>query len=387
MELVISQPALAKAVGLAGNAASTKATLPILSNLLLVADAPGGVGQLTVTGTNLAHALAVTVPVEKLVEPGSLTLPARLLSEIVGAVPAGAAIHLTTSVRTMTAVLTYGQARASLKGIDPVEYPLIPTVGGEPAMTLSGADLSLLIRRTAFAASDARDTSRPALTSVCFGGKNGYLACAATDGYRLAVAEHHGQAAGANALVPGEALRLADRLAQDAQTVAVHYMDNHNRAHFVFTGGEKAGWQTAALTAQLVNAKFPDFTAIIPKTVATTVAVDTAELTRTLKTASLYARDNSDRVRLTILPAKDEAPAGLRVKTESVETGDFAQDLPAEVTGPELEAAFNVAYLLEGLAVLGQPQARIEFTKPDRPCKIVGPEYLYVVMPMALSKV
>lgn len=383
MELFISQSALAKAVGLAGNAASNKSTLPILSNLLLVADVPGGVGQLTVTGTNLAHALAVTVPAQ-IVEPGSLTLPAKMLSAIVNAVPPLADIRITTSERTMTAVLTYGQARASIRGIDPIEYPLIPTVDGDPAMTLSGADLSLLVRRTAFAASDPSDTSRPALTSVVFGGKDGYLACAATDGYRLAVAEHKALDAGSGALVPGDTLRLADRLAQDAELVKVHYTDN--QAHFAFTGGEKAGWETATLTAQLVNAKFPDFNAIIPKTVATTVVVDTAELTRTLKTASLYARDNSDRVRLTILPAKDEAPAGLRVKTESVETGDFAQDLPAEVTGPELEAAFDVAYLLEGLAVLGQPQARIEFTKPDRPCKIVGPEYLYVVMPMALSK-
>lgn len=380
MELVISQSALAKAVGLAGGAASTKSTLPILSNLLLVAEKD----QLTVTGTDLASALAVAVPT-RIVESGSITLPAKMLSAIVNAVPPLADIRIVTGERTMTATLTYGQARASIKGIDPVEYPLIPTVDGEPTMTLSGADLSTLIRRTAFAASDARDTSRPALTSVVFGGKDGYLVCAATDGYRLAVAENKALDAGSGALVPGEALRLVDRLAQDATTVAVHYTDN--QAHFTFTGGEKAGWETATLTAQLVNAKFPDFIAIVPKTVATTVVVDTAELTRTLKTASLYARDNSDRVRLTVSPAKDETPAGLRVKTESVETGDFAQDLPAEVTGPELEAAFNVAYLLDGLAVLGQPQARIEFTKADRPCKLVGDEYMYVVMPMQIGKV
>lgn len=380
MKFSIGQAELANAVALAGQSVSTRSTLPVLGNVLLKAEGDA----LTVTGTNLETALSVIVTAA-VTEAGAITLPARLLKDTLAGTPEGARVECAVDEGRMAAQLTYysgGKRRgqATLKGIDALEYPLTPQPGTTSDLTFAGADLAALIRQSTFAASTPQDTSRPALTGVLWTSNGAGLTAAATDGYRLAVTHKRDAATlPAPLILPARALDLADKLAALAETVTLSVVGN--AAVFTFAGAR--AFLSAQLACQMIDAKFPDYNAILPKSQATTVTLDTAELVRALKMAALFARDASDRVILSVQPSLlDEG--SLTVVATAQEAGNYDTDLPAAVEGAALTAAFNVQYLLQGLAALGEPTACLEFTKADRPCVLKGLNFEYVIMPMQI---
>ena len=144
--------------------------------------------------------------------------------------------------------------------------------------------------------------------------------------------------------------------------------------------------------SQLIDAKFPDFNAIIPKNYTTRTVLDTAAFLRALKVASLFARDASDRVMFTSPPAPTPCPARSSLRATSAEAGDNVSEVDALVEGAPLEIAFNARYLIEVLSVIDTPQVVLETTRSDRPGVFrpvgAGPEeFTHVIMPMQLSGV
>ncbi len=382
MQFSIGQSELSNAVALAGQSVSSRSTLPVLSNVLVTADEHAG--TLTIAATNLETALSVVVAAD-VTDSGSVTLPARLLAATLAGIPPEARLTVELRVRDMAALLTYAshgkrRGQATIKGIDASEFPVLPALDGPAALTFTGAELGALIRQSAFAAADSKDTSRPALTGVLVT-VNGALTAAATDGYRLAVATRPAEQDLPSLIIPARSLALADKLAGLSETVELRVAGN--QLGLDFAGGKS--WQAARLVSQTIDAKFPDYNAIVPKTAGTTVTVDTAELTRALKMAALFAHDASDRVLVTVKPGLFEDGATLNIAATSQEAGNFDTDLECEVTGGALTAAFNVAYLLQGLAALGEATAQLEFTRADRPGVLKGHGFTYVVMPMALE--
>ncbi len=383
MKFSIGQSELSAAVGLAGQAVSTRSTLPVLSNVLLQA----ADGAVTISATNLETGMCVTVPAE-VIEAGGVTLPARLFSAALGGIPGDARVKVELFIEKMAATLTYfvngkRKGAATIKGISADEFPAIPTADGPATLSFTGSDLSALIRQSAFASADANDTARPALTGVLWTAGDGRLTSAATDGYRLAVAEHACDVDLPQLIIPARALALADKLSNVSEAVEVSVADG--RVAFTFTGS-KAAWREATLVAQAIDAKFPNYNALMPKTCTTTVTADTGELIRALKMAALFAKDASDRVILTINPGLFDDTAMLNIAAAATESGNFNTDLECNITGEALMSAFNVAYILQGLAALGLPTARLEFTRADRPVLLVGKQFRYVIMPMILTK-
>ena len=143
--------------------------------------------------------------------------------------------------------------------------------------------------------------------------------------------------------------------------------------------------------SQLIDAKFPDYHAIIPKNYNTRTVLDTAAFLRALKVASLFARDASDRVVFTITPGSDTAPGQITLRATSAEAGDNVSDLDALVEGVPIEVAFNARYMIEVLSVIDTPQVVLETTRSDRPGVFrpvgSGPEeFTHVIMPMQLQR-
>jgi DNA polymerase-3 subunit beta len=167
-----------------------------------------------------------------------------------------------------------------------------------------------------------------------------------------------------------------------------------NQILFRMTGkgeGQGGGFHQVDLVSQLIDAKFPDFNAIIPKNFVTRTVLDTSALLRALRVASLFARDASDRVTLQIAPGSDEVPGQLAIKATSAEAGDNVSEVDALVEGGPLEIAFNARYLIEIVAVIDTPQVVLETTRSDRPGVFrplgTGPEeFTHVIMPMQLTK-
>ncbi len=254
--------------------------------------------------------------------------------------------------------------------------PLIPTADGENTLGLPPATLRKVIDQVAFAAADAKDTSRPSLTGVLARFDEDRLTLAATDGYRLSVRRTTlGAPAPANhsVIIPARSLQDVSRISGESdpdEPVELAVAAARNQILFRMKGrgeGEKGAFHQVDLVSQLIDAKFPDFTAIIPKSYTTRTVMDTAAFIRALRVASLFARDASDRVMFQVVPGSDTVPGQIILRSTSAEAGDNVSEVDALVEGNGLEIAFNARYLMEVLSVIDTPQVVLETTRSDRP--------------------
>jgi len=394
------QENLAKGLSIVGRAVSSRSTLPVLGNILLEAKD----NQLRLAATNLEIGINCWIGA-RVDDEGAVTVPARLLAEFVNSLPAER-IDLELSVRTQTLHLQCARYEANIKGIDAAEFPIIPTVDNgegpeETAVVLEGSTIALetaglrkMIDQVVFAA--ATDESRPTLTGVEVSFKGDRLAMAATDGYRLSVRSvelDQPFAEDITVIVPARSLGELGRVitdANDEKPVQVTVTQARNQILFRVWGKgteSRGAFHQVDLVSQLIDARFPDYRAIIPKTHTTRTVVPTDALLQAVKVAHLFARDNANIVRLGIQPGNGEGPGTLQLAAVSTEMGDNVNQLDAMVEGGDIEITFNARYLIDVLSQISEPQVVIETTQSNRPGTIrpVGmgtEEFLHVVMPM-----
>lgn len=398
MRVSCLQEHLAKGLSIVGRAVSTRSTLPVLGNILIEAND----NQLRLAATNLEIGVICWIDA-RVEDAGAITVPARLLTEFVNSLPPER-IDMELAVRTQTLHLRCASVEANLKGIDAASFPIIPTFETLTAdadtealqIELGSAGLRKMVDQVVFAAST--DESRPTLTGVEVTFREGRLTMAATDGYRLSVrsaaVEGRLPATPVTVIVPARSLSELARISADAdesRPVQVFVTQERNQILFQVWGksGESKGgaFQRVELVSQLIDARFPDYRAIIPKTYNTRTVVDTAALLKAVRVAYLFARDNANIVRIKIQPANGANPAHISLAATSAEMGDSVNELEAMVEGEDLEISFNAKYLIDVLSQIEEPQVVIETTQPTRPGMIrplgVGEdEFLHVVMPM-----
>ena len=160
-------------------AVSSRATLPVLANVLLKTENAG----LKLTATNLEIGINCWVP-GKVAEEGEITVPARLLTDLVASLP-NQRIDLVLSPKDRTLKLTCGNNRSSIKGIEADEFPVVAAIGEAPATSVDARVLREALGEVVFAA--AIDESRPILTGVLTRLNGDSMTLAAADNYRIAV--------------------------------------------------------------------------------------------------------------------------------------------------------------------------------------------------------
>jgi DNA polymerase III subunit beta len=379
------QENLSRGLNIVGRAVSARSTLPVLGNILLATDE----GRLKLAATNLEIGIVCWIGA-KVEDDGAVTVPARLLGEFVNQLPPER-IDMDLSVRTLMLNLKCARYDTNIKGIDASEFPIIPTSDGADAIRIEAETLRKMINQVVFAA--ATDESRPTLTGVDarFNGKR--LTLAATDGFRLAVRGTELAAAvpeKIEVIIPARSLSELSRIIGllpktegEAQMVEITIASARNQILFHLPDVD--------MVSQLIDANFPNYEAIIPKSFATRTIIDTQATLRALRVANLFARDSSNIVRFQMTPGHDGAPASLTMTATSAESGDNLANLDAIIEGPEGEIAFNGRYMLDVLNVIEEPQIALETTRASAPGVVrpvgVGPEeFTCVVMPMHISR-
>jgi len=388
------QENLTKGLSIVGRAVSSRSTLPVLSNVLLATDQ----GQLKLAATNLEIGINCWIGA-KVEDEGAITVPTRILSEFINSLPAEK-IDLDLSVRTQTLNLKCARYEANFKGIDAAEFPTIPTVadrGDTAVIELPPATLRQMIQQVAFAAST--DESRPTLTGVEVRFEEERLTMAATDGYRLARRSGGmGMIGGTRntVIVPARSLSEVARIAADAsdeRPVEVTITPARNQIMFHIWGKSdgKGGYHQVDVVSQLLDATFPDYNAIIPRSFKTRALLDTQAFLRTVRMAFLFAREAANAVRVQVSPSEGLKPGTLTITATSAELGDNVSEMDALVEGDANEIAFNAKYLIDALSAIDTPQVALEVTRSTAPGVIrpvgAGPEeYTQVIMPMQLQK-
>ena len=317
----------------------------------------------------------------KIEEEGTITVPARLLTEFVSSLP-NDAIDIQLSPQTKTLGLKCARFEARISGVDAKDFPPIPGVEDGVKTTVEVEALRQGINQVVFAA--ATEESRPVLTGVSAQFENESLVLAAADGFRLAVYElliTTAVSQKTEVIIPAHTLAELNRLIAD-QEEPVDITLNPNKSQVLFR------LQNINLVSQLIQGTFPNYSQLIPQSYTTRVIVNVNDFLQATRTASIFARDGSGIVRLIVTPGGEANPGKLSVSARSEEIGDDIGEIDATVEGDESKIAFNGKYLTDVLSVLHESQVALEITNPSSPGLIrpVGTEnYTHVIMPMFIQ--
>lgn len=377
MKLTCKQQDLAKGLSTVGHAVSTRTTLPILANILLVAEGD----RVRLSATNLEVAITCWVPAN-IQEEGTVTAPAKLLADFVSALPP-ADVKLEQAEGSQALKVSSQRSQATIRGMDPGEFPGIPTGDvGEQSVTLDASELSQMIREVAFAA--ATDDARPVFTGVLTRVRNERLTMAGADSFRLAVAsaELPGVSTQGDVLIPARALMDLRKILPAEGSATMGVTANRNQALFRASDVE--------MVTNLIAGQFPNFEAILPKSHTTRVTLPTDQFKQAAKTATLFARDSANIVRLKVEAGEPGGltPGAVTLQATADEVGDTTTTIEeAAVDGGGMEIIFNVKYVTDVLNEIDTPQVALELNSPQspgviRPVGARGEQYTYVIMPM-----
>ncbi len=379
MKITCKQQDLSRGLSIVSHAVSSRSTLPILANILLVTDS----GRLKLSATNLEIGINCWIDAE-IHEEGTTTVPAKLITDFVNSLPQ-APVDIDVPTDSHTINMKSLRSSATIKGMDPSEFPLIPTTeGGELPIILDATTLKEMISQVAFAAAD--DDSRPVFTGVHVEVNDEKLTFAAADAFRLAVRvaplPGHEQSHD-NILIPARTLTELARILPSEG--AVQMIVTPNRSQVLFHTDQ------IDLVSRLIEGTFPNFRNIIPKDSTTRAVMETKEFAAAVKSVTPFARDSSNITRVKIASDESEGlePGTLTIEATAEDVGSNVSTINAAVDGPEQQIIFNVKYLSDVLAILDTPEVALEVTSAGRPgvIKPVGSaDYTYVIMPMSTNR-
>ena len=378
MKISCLQENLSRGLAVVGRAVASRATLPVTQNVLLSVDQ----SMLKLSATNLEIAMTTWVGA-MIEEEGSITVPARLLTEFVNSLP-NDKIDLELDEGSGLLHISSGNSDAHINITDAAEFPPIPTVDDGVAAEVDPLVLKSAITRVAFAA--ATEESRPVLTGVEVKLDESTFTMAAADGFRLAV--QNGTLLKAvpdevSVIIPARTMNELNRLIGDREE-PVEILMTPEKGQVMFRVG---GGDTVEIVSQLLQGTFPNYEQLIPQSYTTRAVMDLPTVLRAARTASIFARDGSNIIRMHLMPAAaDTEPPKVEISARSEEVGDNQDvvDLD-EIEGEEGKIAFNSRYLLDVLAVLEKGKVALETTTSSSP-GVFKPtdseDYIHVVMPM-----
>jgi DNA polymerase-3 subunit beta len=365
MKLSVTRDSLHSGLGAVSATIPTKTTLPVLSNILLVAED----GTLRLSGTDLDISVSVSIEAE-IDEGGSVTVPAKKFAEIARELPA-APVHIVAE--GVEVRIESGRSRFKLFGLPPEEFPSFPEVESGEAWTMQAANLHELIHRTSFAVST--EESRPILNGVLWQLREGQASMVATNGHRqarLTVPLEGIGAPEADLIVPPKALQQVERLFPKGGQVTVSRSQNH----LAFRNEERSVY------SRLIEGPYPNYQQVIPSDNDRRAIANRDNLAAAIRRMAVVASDQTHRVRMSF------SPGSLAFRVQTPDLGEAEEEMAVDYDGDPLEIGFNANYLLEVLRYMPEEDVLIEMKAPERAATFLPAsrdiDYLCLVMPLRL---
>lgn len=376
MRVSVRQENLAKGLSIVSRAVENRPTLPVLANVLLTTED----ARLRLAAMDMSLGMSITCWIgAKIDQSGEITLPKNTLADLVNNL-SPERVDMTLDQATLTMNVRCGATVSNIRGIDASEFPLIHE-GGKPNVFIEGRVLKEMINQTVFAA--AKEENRPILTGIYTEFDGNVVTMAAADGYRLAVRtaevnEHFSPPV--SLVIPARALAEVSRIiSEEDDEVGISLPGERDIVLFHL--------KNATLSSQLLEGKFPDFSAIIPRSYSTNTVVYTSDLLRACKRAEIFARDSAGSAQIMVKPASGPSePGEVIVAGRSSERGDNTGMVDASVEGEPLDISFNIRYLIDVLNVIPDERVVLQSNGTNSP-GVIRPEnrddFIHVIMPMS----
>ncbi|MDO6351258.1 DNA polymerase III subunit beta [Synechococcus sp. YX-04-1] len=383
MKVVCSQSELNGALQLVSRAVATRPTHPVLANVLLTADA--GSNRLSLTGFDLS--LGIQTSLAASVETsGAITLPARLLGEIVSRLSSDSPITLAVDDSGEQVQLTSLSGSYQMRGMSADDYPDLPMVESGMALKLQPERLVQALKGTLFASS--ADEAKQLLTGVHLKFNQRALEAAATDGHRLAVlnVDDALQDAAVTDAVDDEgfAVTLPSRSLREVERLMASWRSDEpvslfcDRGQVVFLAADQM------VTSRTLEGTYPNYGQLIPDGFTRTFGMDRRALIAALERIAVLADQHNNVVKFSSQPEDGV----VQISADAQDVGSGSESLPANLEGDAMQIAFNVRYLLDGLKAMGSDRIVLHCNAPTTPAVLrsddVPEAFTYLVMPVQI---
>lgn len=394
MKIICSQSDLKNNLSLATRAIPSRAEPIVLGNVLITAEAT--TQKVSITAYDGSMGIKTSFGAEVEIE-GSITLPAKLLNEIVTRLPeVEITIELAEEEDNFVTTISSASGDFQLTGIDANEFPALPTVETGETLKLPIFLFNQGLGGCLFAAST--ELSKQVLTGVHVKTQdNGdalkdIIEFAATDSHRLAVVEasltadveaEKSEAETPVAIelpdfavtIPAKALRELEKIvadAQDTDTVKVSFDDSQ----IIFN------WRDRTLTSLRISGDYPAYNRLIPHSFSRQMVVERKRLLSSLELVAVLAQKNN-----IVKFSLDKDKGELIVSADAKDIGSAKQSISAEIMGESIDIAFNIKYLMDGLKALSATEIKMQLNEWNQPViftPLGGLKMTYLVMPVQI---
>ena len=374
MKFKINRDHFANGLAQVLNVVGSKATMPILSNVLIEAEKD----QISLSTTNLDLGIRCKIKAD-VKETGAVTLPVKRLATIVRELPSvdvsfdGAANHQVK--------LTSGGSTFRIMGIGKEEFPPLPEFGDEKAYTLEQSELIGMLKSVSYAQST--DETRYILNGVYFNFRDGKLTLVATDGRRLAHISKEMEVPDASAgaiILPAKTVSELSRLLDKGAKVKINF--NDRRAAFqIATDKDTSGLiDSVYLYSKVVEGNYPNYQQVIPKETHQRIKLEREFFLQCVHRAALVCSEKANSVKIKITSNL------LEIFAQSSDFGEAHESMAIGYSGPDLQVAFNPAFIMDPLKALTKDEVFFEVKDEVSPGVFKTLDsFICVIMPVRLS--
>jgi len=343
-------------------------TLPILANVLLRKNGD----SIEFTTSDLEIQVRTHATLGGDVGQMATTVGARKLIDILRALPPDQVVTLSSAQNKL--VLQGGKSRFTLQTLPADDFPLVnESVDFGPTFSVPQKTLRNLVNQVHFAM--AVHDIRYYLNGILFIAEGRTLTLVATDGHRLALGQAQLAAevpSKQEVILPRKTVLELQRLLKDEET-PIEMRFANNQAKFGFSGME--------FVTKLVEGKFPDYNRVIPKNHKNALVLGRAPLLAALQRAAILTSEKFKGVRVNL------EPGVLRIASSNAEQEEAREELEIDYSGDTIDIGFNVTYLIDVLANMGQEMVKLELQDSSASVLMSVPGetgFKYVVMPMRI---
>lgn len=366
MKITVNKENIVKEIQLVQGVAPLegKSTIPILSNVLIESFDD----KLIMTASDLEINLRCEIGVN-VVEPGSITLSAKRLSDIIREMPLGEITFETKEEGNKINIYT-PTALFHLFGQPGEDFPQFPQLTDSQSFSLPASIFKEMIRKTVFAVS--RDELRPTLQGIFLSLSEKNMEMVATDGHRLSIITQNIDTnfeTPIKLIIPTKAMEGLSRILEEKESVKVDITGRE----IGFTVGN------IRLISRLIEGEFPNYKGFIPAEYRTKVKVNRDDLLDACRRVSLL---NSTIIKFSI--SKDN----FVINSIASEIGDAREELEFNMEGKDMEIGFKPGYVIDGLKNMRGDEVDITLVSSETSGVITSPQdegYTYLIMPMRIE--
>jgi DNA polymerase-3 subunit beta len=372
MNFIVSSGTLSRHLQSISGVLSTNNNLPILDNFLFEIDN----NDLIVSASDLETTMRTKLVIEA-TESGKICIPAKMLLDILKNLPEQPCTFIVDK-DTFSVELSYDNGKSKMPGYNGNEYPKIPAFEKKNQLKVTGEIISKAITKTLFATGN--DDLRPVMSGVYCQFSPEELIFVATDAHKLVCYKRSDSLAEGNAsfILPKKPLNLLKSNLRGEEEVLLEF--NESNAIFTFNDME--------LVCRLIDGKFPNYEAVIPKENPNVLTIDRVQFLSALKRVSIFSNKSTHQVKIKI------AGQELSLFAEDIDFSNESNErLTCSYDGEDMEIAFNSKFLMEMLSNLDSSEIKIRMSAPNR-AGILTPsepeneneDILMLVMPVMINR-